>query len=96
VGEVVAGGERGGVLGALHALADRQQLLEDRGRVTRTPRSLVGTGEVVAGAERVGVLGALDALEIFQQRFVDRDRVRDAPRVLVGVGSIESSCGKPG
>jgi len=29
------------VLGAQHALADRQQLLEDRDRVTRAPRILV-------------------------------------------------------
>src|SRR5580700_5133773 len=67
VGEVVAGAQGVGVLGAGDPLADGQQggvLVLGPGRVPRLPGPV---GEVGTGAQGVGVLGAQDPLADGQQ-----------------------------
>ena len=46
-GEVVAGGERAGVVGAEHPLAVGEGLLEERDRPYHIPRRVVGAGEEI-------------------------------------------------
>jgi hypothetical protein len=63
-GEVVAGAERVGVLGAEDPLAVGEQRLEDRDRLRHMSGVPVGEREVVAGRERVGVLGTEEPLKV--------------------------------
>ena len=60
-GEVVAGGQGVGVVGAEDALAVGEGA-RSRGIASVEPPGRLGDGEVVAAAQGVGVVGAEDAL----------------------------------
>ena len=63
-GEVVAGGQGVGVLGAQDPLAVGEGAALERDRLVERARRLVGVGEVVAGGQGVGWLGAQDPLAV--------------------------------
>ena len=88
VGEVVAGGQGVGVVGAQHPLAVGEGPLEQRDRLGQAPRRLVGGGEVVAGGQGVGVVGAQHPLAVGEGPLEQRDRLVQAPRRPVGVGEV--------
>ena len=72
-GEVVAGGQGVGVIGAQHPL------LSARSRSTRcSPRAVgpppIGPGEVVAGGQGVGVIGAQHPLTVGEDGGAHADR----------------------
>ena len=66
-GDVVAGSERVGMVGAEHALLVGQQLLEQPQRLARLAGLPGPGGDVVAGRERVGMVGAEHPLLVGQQ-----------------------------
>ena len=92
LGQVVAGGQGIGVLGAEHPLHDGRQgrvLVAGGGGVPRLQRRL---GQVVAGGQGVGVLGAADPLH-------DEDQGRalvagggGVPRLQRRLGQVVAGC----
>ena len=58
VGDVVAGGERVGVVGAQHPLLVGEEYFEESAGFGDIPRLTCPVGDVVASGERVGVVGA--------------------------------------
>ena len=80
-GEVVAAGERVGVVGAELRLPLLERRLVQRDGLGGAAGGQVGLGEVVAAGERVGVVGAELRLPQLERRLVQLDRLVDAAGV---------------
>ena len=66
------------MLRAQQALPDDQGLLEQRDRLGRAARRLVGGGQAVPRVQRVRMVGAQQPLKVRGQRLADRDGLRRA------------------
>jgi hypothetical protein len=87
-GEVVAAGQRLGVVGAEGPLTVVEGLLEQRDGPPGVSGRLVGGGEVVAARQRLGVVGAKDPLTIVEGLLEQRDGPPEVPGRLVCGGEV--------
>ena len=95
-GEVVAAGERVGVVGAELRLLQLERRLVQRDRLGGAAGGAVGLGEVVAAGERVGVVGAelrLRSLSVASCSLI-ASAVR--PAVEVGIGEVVAAVERVG
>jgi hypothetical protein len=87
-GEVVPGGQGGGVVRAQDPLAVGQGPLEQRDRLGDPARLTAGDGEAVPGGQGSGVIRAQDPLAVGQGPLEQRDRLGGPVGLPAGDGEI--------